>query len=41
MIKKLTGDDREFAELQADFQKQVQKFMTKAIAFHRRTTKAH
>ena len=39
MIKKLTGDDREFAELQADFQKQVQKFMMKAIAFHKRTTK--
>jgi len=38
MKRKLTGDDAEFAKLQRDWQKQVQKFMTKAIQFHNKTT---
>lgn len=34
MRKKITGDDAKFAKLQKDWQKQVQKFMVKAIRLH-------
>jgi len=34
MRKKIKGDDAKFAKLQKDWQKQVQKFMMKAIKLH-------